>query len=328
MPTIPFQSSWQATIVPVSSLTSSSTYVFAPDSSIERPGDISGHVPTQGTTAERPGYGLFGKDGQELPDIGQTPGHRPPLPADSHITLTMSHPQAPIQAYRMPILTDISPVAKTATVKYGPPTCTLDDIILKFLAERELRAREGVPLFELAGPTDPDFSGLLRPERIAHTHPLPRLVTDILSKFPGFSKLPERVAALYITHCVLRWQVAPTQESYDHLPEWVRPIPLQYSSPHPCWTNYVPWPDVRNELVRHQHSYPFDNWFIPFTTSLSLNWPYDDNDTILSQPGSDEWLINPVFEQHVRNLDNWSLGPAFARTHPVLAECVKIKAGT
>lgn len=240
----------------------------------------------------------------------------------------MLNPQAPVQAHTMPILTDIPPVAKMVTVKFGPPTCTLEDIILKFLAERELQATEGVPLFELAGPADPDFSGILRPERIPCIHPVPRLFIDVLSKFPGFARLPERVAAVYLTHCVLRWQVAPTQENYDRLPEWMKPTPLQLSHRHPCWMTYVPWPAARDELVRNQHSYPFDDWFIPLSTNLSLNWPYHDNDTLSYKSGSDEMLINPLFEQHVRNLDNWSLGPAFAEAYPVVAECIKSKAKT
>jgi hypothetical protein len=70
---------------------------------------------------------------------------------------------------------------------------------------------------------------------------------------------------------------------------------------------------------------------------LSLNWPYEPTDTLLSTSGlgkssdrEDNWggddlMINPVFEQHLRNLNNWSLGPAFAKAHPGLADTVRIK---
>lgn len=41
----------------------------------------------------------------------------------------------------------------------------------------------------------------------------------------------------------------------------------------------------------------------------------------------DQWLINPAFESHLRNLQNWSLGPSFRGTFPQFADTVKIKEG-
>jgi hypothetical protein len=41
----------------------------------------------------------------------------------------------------------------------------------------------------------------------------------------------------------------------------------------------------------------------------------------------DQWLINPAFETHLRDLNNWTLGPSFRGTFPVFADCVKIKEG-
>ena len=118
----------------------------------------------------------------------------------------------------------------------------------------------------------------------------------------------------------------------------------------------------------------FENFFIPFTTTVSLNWPYEPQDVLLPaskirtntlsvtssipagspysthvnagspqgpatpQPGTpglnimgllpkeeDQWLINPAFESHLRDLNNWSLGPSFRGTFPQFADCVKIK---
>ena len=35
--------------------------------------------------------------------------------------------------------------------------------------------------------------------------------------------------------------------------------------------------------------------------------------------------LNPRFEEHILDLNNWSLGPAFARQYPALVEGVKIR---
>ena len=124
---------------------------------------------------------------------------------------------------------------------------------------------------------------------------------------------------------VMRWQICPTQEAYDRLPEWMTPRPSQLFTPHPAWVDHLPWPKMRERLVRIFHSVPFDEFFIPYTTTLSLNWPYEARDTLLTIPGTDELSINPVFERHLLDLNNWTLGPAFAKAHPDLADTCKIK---
>lgn len=84
---------------------------------------------------------------------------------------------------------------------------------------------------------------------------------------------------------------------------------------------------MRDKLCRdyNPREYLFDNFFVPFTTTLSLNWPYEETDTLLQVPDSDEVLINPVFERHLRRLENWTLGQAFNQTFPKLRETYNLK---
>lgn len=134
-------------------------------------------------------------------------------------------------------------------------------------------------------------------------------------------------------------------------------------------------PKLRDRLITTQPFIPFDSFFIPFTTTVSLNWPYKPQDCLLpasrinsalsstssmaasspfstavhagspqgpptpqpagSTPGTtiavakedDQWLINPAFETHLRDLSNWSLGQAFRTTFPHFADAVHIKEG-
>ncbi len=217
-------------------------------------------------------------------------------------------------------------IAHSAPVRNIAPTCPLDGLLLEFLAERRQQAAEGVPSQKLVGPAYPSVSSLLNPERSVYSHPLSKVFTDILRTFPDLSKLPEQVAVLYVMFLIMRWQISPTVENYNRLPDWVTPRPSQLFTPHPAWIDHLPWPYMRDKMVHTYQNYPFENFFIPFTTTLSLNWPYEDADTLLSIPESDEFMINPVFERHLRNLQNWSLGPAFARAFPALVETTKIKA--
>ncbi|KAI9812884.1 MAG: hypothetical protein M1827_004402 [Pycnora praestabilis] len=216
-------------------------------------------------------------------------------------------------------------MAFAAPVQNIAPTCPLDSLLLDFLAERQRRAAEGVSSKKLVGPAYPSVSSLLNPERSIYSHPLSKVFTDILERFPDLSSLPQQIAVLYVMFLVMRWQIAPTHENYERLPDWMTPRPSQLFTPHPAWIDHLPWPRMRDEMVQNYQDYPFENFFIPYTTTLSLNWPYEPTDTLLSTGDSEELMINPVFERHLRNLNNWSLGPAFAQAHPLLAERVRIK---
>jgi len=121
------------------------------------------------------------------------------------------------------------------------PTCPLDRLLRDFLAEQRRMHKEGVPNKTLVGPPYPNFSPLINPATSQFSHPLSRVMTDILRTFPDLHKMPELVAVMYIMFLVMRWCVEPTQENYERLPEWVRPRPSQLFTPHPIWVDYLPW---------------------------------------------------------------------------------------
>lgn len=108
-------------------------------------------------------------------------------------------------------------------------------------------------------------------------------------------------------------------------------------------------PRLRDAMIQTPtHAQPhFDQFFIPYTTSLSVNWPYCDSDVLLpstfqptaSSPESTTtgaaqqaeepaWRMNPAFETHIRNLENWSLGPPFRDAFPNWGEAVRIIEGS
>lgn len=204
-------------------------------------------------------------------------------------------------------------------IKNCQPTCPLDSLLLDFLQERRQRAAEGFSTQDIIGPRYPSVSSLLNP--LKESHPLSKVFIEILHTFPSISQLPERVATLYIMFLIMRWQIHPSQDNYDRLPDFVRPSDPQLYHPHAAWIDHLPFPAMRDRLIREYMPpavFPFENFFVPFTTTLSLNWPYEDTDTLLQSPDTDELMINPVFERHLRRAENWTLGEAFARTFPML----------
>jgi hypothetical protein len=247
---------------------------------------------------------------------GDSPAHHRSSSVGSHSNYRVGTP-----------ITGLDVAGHAAPIRNGPPTCPLDSLLLDFLHERQQQAAEGVETPKLVGPAYPSVSSLLNPAKGVNSHPLSKVFTDILATFPDLSELPEKVAVLYIMFLIMRWQISPTQENYDRLPEWVAPRPSQLFTPHPAWIDHLPWPKMRDRLVREYNprDYLFDNFFIPFTTTLNVNWPYEPTDTLLSSPESEDLMINPVFERHLRRLDNWSLGPAFSKAFPGLNDTYRLK---
>ncbi|KAM5372124.1 hypothetical protein ACJZ2D_007657 [Fusarium nematophilum] len=63
-------------------------------------------------------------------------------------------------------------------------------------------------------------------------------------------KSSEFLAAYWILYLLFRWQAALDEKSYHALPTWLRPTPLQLEVEHHAVLDQVPWPDLREELIR------------------------------------------------------------------------------
>lgn len=248
---------------------------------------------------------------------------QPPLNAIPRIG--QSQPQQPLSLPNPP--PETGPGGGTPPwflpLKNCAPTCALDSLLLDFLAERRERQREGLPLSELVGPRYPSVSSLLNPSvSRRYAHPLSKLFTDVVSTFPHLSTLPEKIAVVHGMFLIMRWQIDPTRENWLAMPPHFRPLPIQQSVSHPAWLDYIAFPDMRQAVItdweNNDRSFTIDEFFIPFTSTLNLSWPYEETDTLLMSPDGSEVMINPVYERHMSRLSSWTLGEAYARTFPRL----------
>lgn len=121
-------------------------------------------------------------------------------------------------------------------------SCPLDTILLNFLAERRQMAQDPVVTKDiLIGPDMPNFNAIINKQTPHPSHPMSKIMTDILYTFPDLSNLPQKCAVVYIMWIYCRWLVAPTKEHFDSLPDWIRPTDTQRNRAHPHWFDYLPW---------------------------------------------------------------------------------------
>ena len=203
-------------------------------------------------------------------------------------------------------------------------SCPLDSLLLDFLKDCQKQISNGVPTTDVIGPAYPSFVDLRDSSPAANnsTHPVSALLTDILSKFPDIREIPEKVAVHYVMFLIMRWMICPCDPCYERLPEWVRPRKEQLEIPHPLWNDYVPWPIIRLRLITSVEV-KFEDFFIPFTSKMCVNWPYPSDQVLIPAPTANDSSavqMNPVFETHLRDLQNWSVGTVFRTTFPALVD--------
>ncbi|KAJ3577265.1 hypothetical protein NPX13_g3303 [Xylaria arbuscula] len=244
-----------------------------------------------------------------------------PLPTFTQQNQPMKYPPNPSNPSQPPFSGAHIPIKHTSA------TCPLDSVLLDFMQERRERAAEGVPTRELVGPEYPSITSLLNPVKGQWSHPVSKVFTDVLSKFSALCRVPEKVAVLYVMFTIMRWHISPTQETYNLIPEFARPLDIQFSMPHPAWIDYLPFPAMRELFVRNSTlpSFQFDEIFVAYTVTLSLNWPYEETDALIITPDGSETIINPVFLRHLHRIDNWTLGDAFIQACPAAQGTFRLK---
>lgn len=206
-------------------------------------------------------------------------------------------------------------------------TCTLDTILLNFVAtERGKLAAAGED-----GPNPPiqavpSFASLLNPGNTHRIDALSQMITDVIDRFPNISELPERVATHLFMYNMTRWMIYQTQESYERLSDFCTPRTSQIFTAHPIWIDHIPFPKMRDKLVTVYKDIDFNNFFIPFTAGLSVNWQYDPMDCLIAMgPDNDDPIINPVFDRHIKVQNNWTVNSKFMREFPMLKDTAKVK---
>jgi len=138
-----------------------------------------------------------------------------------------------------------------APAPYAPPIyqmmprvvfdCHLDGVLLRFLADTQTAHANGQPLSELEGPAYPSYTAMLNPHTTHKPHELSKMLLGVLNTFPDLSRLPQQIAVFHMLYLLMRWQIRPTKDNYDRIPEWLHPRPTQLFVSHPHWLDYIPW---------------------------------------------------------------------------------------
>ncbi|KAF1844969.1 uncharacterized protein K460DRAFT_354832 [Cucurbitaria berberidis CBS 394.84] len=225
------------------------------------------------------------------------------------------------------------------------PTCVSDRILQSYAATARMRVHATSDIFLKE---QPDMTALLAQERSVNPSGVSNVVSDILLAYQEIDTLPKKAACLYVMYKFLNWLIFRTKLTHDQMPTWLRPVPLQLQMEHPAWIDRIPWPNARVYLINNP-SITFDDFASYYSSSFHVSWPYDHSHVFISlsqntiptpEAALNNWfhtneeshsieaiapentILNPVFEQHLRQLKNWSVSNRFRRQFPELSDII------
>ncbi|KIW39625.1 uncharacterized protein PV06_08222 [Exophiala oligosperma] len=139
---------------------------------------------------------------------------------------------------------------------------------------------------------------------------------------------PSRPAAVqllyvYMVLMVQQYRIYPSEETFNEMPPWFRPCPLQCQVSHPIYIDALPWPHLREKLTFEHRLYPFHLLTPVFCSSLNINWPHNQDMTYVHE-ASGNLRLSRSFKKHIRKLENWTMKPAFSKQYPELTWAVQV----
>ncbi|KAK7420535.1 hypothetical protein QQX98_002734 [Neonectria punicea] len=207
-----------------------------------------------------------------------------------------------------------SPSATTEWTSIPPllaPTTQLDQVILDTTETLRLHAprRSSTPF--------PSISSLLNPTAATPSCDISAAAAAQVGRSPVASLLA-RVGFMYMLSHLLRWYICRTKESYDQLPRCIRPTLLQRTVPHPPWIDVIVWPQVRDAIIKHMDWSRFLEFRAVTAGSLCVGWPHADTRTVFESVDGKNYKLSSVFEEHLRESSNWTVGADASAVFPFL----------
>ncbi|ROT38015.1 hypothetical protein SODALDRAFT_360336 [Sodiomyces alkalinus F11] len=214
------------------------------------------------------------------------------------------------------------------------PTCLADEILQNFIDSVRTKALiSPKPAHERAAAYSrkPRVCSLMDPRRRTEDV-ISNVVADIVRSYPEIETLPKQVAVFWNMALLLKWMVLLDRDSWEQMPPWLRPIPSQRAIPHAAWIDRIPWPKAREYLIMHPEI-TLDDWAAPYSSSFNVSWPYDPSHVVITIPNPTdssvaEFSINPVYEEHLRQMRNWTVGDVFRKRFPELATLIDEERGS
>ncbi|KIW02317.1 uncharacterized protein PV09_06463 [Verruconis gallopava] len=158
--------------------------------------------------------------------------------------------------------------------KHCDPTGPFDEMILDLLRTYRDRNHMTETPLEFGHSDFPSVNSLLNPIIDEPDKPVSSTIARHMARVIRVNTLPEKIALLYITCMLIRWQICPSAENYATMPRFMQPGSAQLVIAHPVWIDTIGWPKARQRLIEEMDFTEYPDWASLITRSFSINWPY------------------------------------------------------
>ncbi|KIW00573.1 uncharacterized protein PV09_07927 [Verruconis gallopava] len=200
---------------------------------------------------------------------------------------------------------------------HTPPDSKIEAVMLGLTKSCGQHVQNSSHIEELSEPTFPSVASLLNPETKNAKKPVSSAIGNHGKMTMKCPRLAERVALMYLMCNYVRWLVLPSKQTYESMPQFLRPTEAQLSIPHPIWIDLVPWPGARDVLINEMDWSQFELFRSVTGATHSVNWWYREEDIFLSVAGN-ELRLSPLFEKHIRDIKNYSWSSNVTEVFPFL----------
>ncbi|KAJ4985633.1 bZIP transcription factor [Stagonosporopsis vannaccii] len=118
-------------------------------------------------------------------------------------------------------------------------------------------------------------------------------------------------ASMYVFWYLMRWMISLSQETYDAIPKWLRPVPTQLFVPHIPVLDFVIWPKLREFAVSTPLMQEKLDWLIDLSTHIQCQWPFTLEKATCKDKETGHTSLTDQAQECIATLSNWSLAPSF-----------------
>ncbi|KAF2992964.1 hypothetical protein E8E13_000891 [Curvularia kusanoi] len=174
----------------------------------------------------------------------------------------------------------------------------------------------GTPCLDVDGPF---LSVLFKLDELLHTLQEDVTDTDEDSSMPLSVPTPHGssssdftcFASMHLFWYLMRWMILPSQDTYEAVPEWLRPTPNQLFLPHMYMMDFVIWPKLRELAVSTPPMQEKMDWLVDVSTHVRCYWPFGIEKATCKDAETGLTVLTVQAKKQMSDLSNWSVGPTF-----------------
>jgi hypothetical protein len=116
---------------------------------------------------------------------------------------------------------------------------------------------------------------------------------------------------MYLLWYLMRWMISPSPETYEAMPDWLRPTPNQLLMPHINIVDFVVWPAIRDLVVQIPAMQERMEWLMDMSLNTQCDWSFATGEALSTHEETGQVDLCPAAKEALRTLSNWSVGPSF-----------------